>query len=804
MHDVNSYFDFLQLQSDPPSSEDMEKFANDMNGLAAPLGQLSCAEYCFSVCMNPLQHPSFDPQLHHLTAMTKGLCNSCGGVIFLIAPKGIKHKEIDFTKFEKRMVEAFSSENICEDFEILEQSGSGHDKFFGMVVAKKSQKQLSYNFSVKTAIPCVDVHGQLQYKHVSARLPKTSENLDGDSVTPRQTPPTPAPIPASKAEHSLSRQPSGDKVPQLADFYPEEFTGVDELTDVDELNWDQNKRNWRGILKDSKTSIEDCVKGCAIWEPKTPMQITPNKQSLSYLFPSDADLHQTFEKVETIKPGFAIGNRSWLRLLPELDVTSLPKRHMCDILTVSENNDICLWVIVSESEEEIIQQQIQYMLTVGRAIKHQIASHNRLVPNLAIRCMLLRVNTSHNDFIENTLQSSGIKNTQDMLCSCFQEKGKFEELQRGIALLLMSRESLIRNCAGDEISVKFSAKQALTLLERQRVTYISSPPGTGKTLCGISLYREYGRDKAVYICTTQPLLQYLRHNGCHGILVRDDQDMREHIAHGIFENKQCVIIDESHHLKCSKLCFKELFRILNRERSYLFVLADNEYQSFDVESQGEIMDYILDLSREVLKINPEFKTFKEMFRNMRKVTSFVQHAMVDTPSPIENVTCANMFDGEGIMCITMKNLFLNQPKNSLVQYLHSLLISTSHKADVKYQATDVAVLFDEGYPVVYLDKIRDILQAHCEPRIITQTSEVFPRVGIVVDRISTFIGLDAPLCIFILSPEGATPHLTLDNPSHRVFLGSRATRQAVFVVPKIDADFAKRMKFDYFNRPKVE
>ena len=818
-------FDFLQLQSDPPSSEDMEKFANDMNGLAAPLGQLSCAEYCFSVCMNPLQHPSFDPHLHHLIVMTKSLCNACGGVIFLIAHEGITHKEIDFTKFKTRMLQSLSSENICEDVVVIQQSGSADDSFWGTIVAKKSQQQLSYNFSVTTAIPCVDVRGQLQFKHVSARRQETSKILQGDTSpsemseilkgdtlpveksgmseilerdTSPQIPPTPTPKAASENEHSVLRPLSSDKVHLPEVTLPEESPDVF-TPGVGVLKWDQNKRNWQGILKEPSTSKDDCVKGCAIWEPKMPMQVTPDRQSWKYFFPSDDDFYQTFEKVKTHLAGFAIANRSWLSLLPELDVTSLPKHHLCDILTVTEDSDVCLWVIVSESTEQIIQRQIQYMFTLGRAIKHQIASHNRLVPNLAIRCMLHSTNTLHNDLIENTLKSSGIKNTQDMLWSCFQEMGKFEELQRGIALLLMSRESLIRNCAGDEISVKFSAKQALTLLERQRVTYISSPPGTGKTLCGISLYREYGRDKAVYICTTQPLLQYLRHNGCHGILVRDDQDMSNHIGRGTFENKQCVIIDESHHLKCSKLCFEELFHILDRERSYLFVLADNEYQSFDIETPGQIRDYIWDLSTKVLKIMPEFKTFKEMFRNTRKVTSFVQHAMVDTPSPIENVTCTNMFDGEGIMCITMDNLSLNEPKNSLVQYLRPLLTSTSHRADPKYQATEVAVLFDERYPHVYIEEICDILQTYCEPRITTQTSEVFPRSGIVVDKISTFIGLDAPLCIFILSPAGAVPHLTLDIPSYKVFLGSRATREGVFVVPKIDADLAKCMKFDHFN-----
>ncbi len=38
----------------------------------------------------------------------------------------------------------------------------------------------------------------------------------------------------------------------------------------------------------------------------------------------------------------------------------------------------------------------------------------------------------------------------------------------------------------------------------------------------------------------------------------------------------------------------------------------------------------------------------------------------------------------------------------------------------------------------------------------------------------------------------------IEDPRCRVFLASRATHRAVFVVSKIDAVFAERMKFDRF------
>ena len=736
--------------------------------------------------MNTLQHPSFDPKIQHFVALATSLCNSCGGVIFLTAPEGITQQDINFKKLKTQLFQILSSvPHICEHLEICEPHGDG--KFWGMIVVKKSQQLLPYNFGVTATVPSVDVRGKLQYKCVTARRrrPEPSEILEGASSSLQTATP-------SEAEPDVARQPSNNKILQPTGL-PAKFTNFRELS------WDQNKINWQGILKESRTFIDNCVDACAIWEPKLPMQTTPDSHSLRYLFPSDAVFNQTVEKVETGVPGFAIANRSWLSLLPELDVTSLPAGHLCDILTVSADSDVALWVIVLGSGEEIVQQQIQYMFAVGRAIKHQIVKHNRLAPNLTIRCMLHSTNSLHNDLVQNALTSSGIKNMQAMLPSLLLERGKFKELQRGIALLLLARESSITNCVGHAMSVKLSSAQAQTLLKRKRITYISSPPGTGKTLCGISLYREYGRERAVYICTTQGLLHYLRYNGCYGILIRNDKDMLEHIKHGAFEDKQCVIIDESHHLKCSKLCFEKLFCILDTQRMYLFVLADNEYQSFDSNKEEPIVNYIFELSMKVLKEPPELVTLNDMFRNTRKVTSFVQHAMMDMESSIENLTCANRFDGDGIECIAMENLLLNESNNSLVQYLRGLLISTTPRADPKYQATEVAVLFDAEYPTHHIETIRNILQKYLGPRITTQTSQDFPRFGIVVDRIDTFIGLDAALCIFLLSPTGAVPRLTIENPRYRVFMGSRATHRAVFVVPIIDADFAQCMKFDYFR-----
>ncbi len=145
--------------------------------------------------------------------------------------------------------------------------------------------------------------------------------------------------------------------------------------------------------------------------------------------------------------------------------------------------------------------------------------------------------------------------------------------------------------------------------------------------------------------------------------MRNDGDLRGEMRQGTFDNKTCVIIDESHHLRCSKECLKELFWILKEQKMFLCVFADNEFQSFDRENQKNIERYIHDLSREVLEYYPNTFTFTELYRNPRKVVSFLKHAIEE---PDQDMTCGNPIDGDGIQVIAMKNLWDNSRTNELV------------------------------------------------------------------------------------------------------------------------------------------
>ncbi len=758
---------------------------------AVPSDKLICSEYCFYHCMNPFQHPGLDQNIHKLIALLRALSNTCGGVVYLSSPKPKLVTTRQYSLFKRRLC---SLPEIGET--LLETSQSRQTTYWAIIVAKKSRDPLWYNFDNKCVELWVDIHGQLQQE-------KFSEENEGQQVLGDTGGGTLVPVPKeiTDVDDNPSLNISDTSTGATNNDLKTAVQSPPDFSTFYELNWDQNKKNWQETLKNVKQSPDEVIDSCDIWHPCLPMRITPSRESMKHLFMSDGECMDTMQKLETRTPGFGIANRSWAFFLPQLGIKQ-PPNHLCDILTVAKgegakpiHSNIVLWVVVSSSAAQITQRQVEYMFIVGRAIKHQLSRQARGAPTLAIRCMLHSTHEEDNTRIENTLHEMGIQNMQDFLCSVIRDP--FNAIQRCIALLLLSQQSPIKICAENQLSVKLSAQQAQTLLDikSRKVSYISSPPGTGKTLCGLSLHRDFGKDRSVYISPTEPLLHYLRYNGCKATLVRNDKELSRQMKCGTFDNKACVIIDESHRLKCSKAALRELFILMNKHGMRLFVFADNAYQSFDRENQQQIQTYIHELSREVWGRPPYEPILTEIFRNTRKVVSFLQHAMGTPDSKKEDVldiTCCNAQEGDGIQCIAMENPLEKSSYNALVQYLRPLLYT-------RYQVTDVAVLLDSDYTGADINTIHWILQSHL-PRVTTHSAATFPRRGIIVDRVERFSGLDAALCIILLSVGAdANQDANIANPRFRVYLASRATHKAVFVVRKIDAEVVQRMKFDNFQ-----
>ena len=350
------------------------------------------------------------------------------------------------------------------------------------------------------------------------------------------------------------------------------------------------------------------------------------------------------------------------------------------------------------------------------------------------------------------------------------------------------------------------------LLYRHKVNYVCGPAGSGKSYTATLLCQMYGRDNSVYICTTPEFVGYLKFSGYTGTLVQQDQDLLREIKGGTFESKQCIIIDDSHNFTCTKSSMKKLFKLINENRQMiLYVFPDNDYQSFDWKRQETTRRRIRELSLDVLGTEPHYAYLTAIYRNTKKVVSFIQSGIQDSFRDSVEIECQNVETGEGIECIKMTNVWMDSRENELANYIRHISKTKT------YRLTEIAVLLDPSYTDNQIEECRSILKRHIPDNDI-QNACVFPRKGVVVDSVTSFLGLDAPVCVFILPCQkkkkssflqellnrGVTERDTnIANPCFKVFVASRATHKAVFVVPDIDAKIAKELKFDLFENPRL-
>ncbi len=798
--------------------------ADELNRCAMELGELRCPEYSFQLTMNPWQHPELDKNIHHLFTLITSLCNTCGGVIFLTA----EDPETNVTREVTERFQSRLSKLILETTEIRQCDKINFTHVPFCLGGRRPWTAIHLKISKQT--PCLDsqsdsklpevrtdLYGFIQieetsdHQHVeldpssrvsSHEILPTGEDLEDttESVGSGRTAVGSSFTPGNR---SLVTSPSSDVATNL----PVDFCFQNKL------DWSKNKKCWERYVHGEAPNIGTIVNSCSLWKPTKPMTVTPDKATLKHWFGSVEDMERTLSEVDTKEPGFAVVCKTWKFHVSNSDTEARPPGHICDILTVSETGNICLWVICNDHDRPQVRYQIEHLLTTGRMIKYRVVEEagDEDLSNIFIECRLYCPNASVQ--VYDTVNSA-VKESLDMQSHirgfCNEKRVNFETLQRALALVILSKESPLKRPVGNQTTITLSIQQVEVLSNEERVNYVCGPTGSGKSYTAALLCQMYGKDKCVYICTTVEFMEYLKFSGYNGTLIQKDQDLVREIKSGTFKDKTCIIIDDSHNFSCRKSSMKKLFRLVkaNKDRS-LYVFADNHYQSFDEKRQQAMRDSIRELSLQVFGKEPYYTYLTAIYRNTKKVVSFIQYTIQDTYEDNKKIECQNVETGDGIECIKMTNIWTQHGENDLVDYLHTIW------ATARYKVTETAVLLDPSYTSDKIEECRSILREHL-PSSGVQSARVFPRKGVVVDSVSSFLGLDAPLCLFILprvySPRemksfhqrllkrsNKEPDATIGNPRFKVFMASRATHKAVFVVQRMDAELAMELKFDLFE-----
>ncbi len=198
-----------------------------------PTEDLNCAEYCFQCCLNPLQDSSLDENIHHRDVLLTALSDSCGGLVFQTTAAKTPHKTIEFS--------TFTHSSLSTSSKVERSQLAVHDNVWSVIAAKKSEEVALYKLDRDEVEVKIDIHGKVRYMSHSGEAPGIVENPAHERV--QQNPK--AAIDLNGASTESSQPPA--KKPRVDDVDSSKPPSA-----ISELNWDQNKGNWWGILRRTK------------------------------------------------------------------------------------------------------------------------------------------------------------------------------------------------------------------------------------------------------------------------------------------------------------------------------------------------------------------------------------------------------------------------------------------------------------------------------------------------------------------------------------------------------------------------
>ncbi len=280
----------------------------------------------------------FDRNIQHLLAILVSLSNTCGGIVYLTANSGMELTTDTFNVFHNRLIELVYCETKLPK-ELMEVRTFKNLKFWGCVIVEKSQHKFNYcplqpttNSTMARFEYWSDILG---FIHAQGAVSE-EYNEPVTKCTNRaaaEIPGVGAEIPRAAAE--ILEAPARDDYPTKENDAAQCSTvnspiGNDDSGDTPDspeeivnysmyskLDWSNNKRDWEKYVKTKHLPIDEIIKSCPMWEPATPMRVTPDLGALKEMFGSEAQRDEILSRIATEGPGFAIVCKTWSFFLPE-------------------------------------------------------------------------------------------------------------------------------------------------------------------------------------------------------------------------------------------------------------------------------------------------------------------------------------------------------------------------------------------------------------------------------------------------------------------------------------------------------
>ncbi len=318
------------------------------------------------------------------------------------------------------------------------------------------------------------------------------------------------------------------------------------------LSWTTNKRHWQQHVVLDDSSLESVAGKIAtsspIFVPSDPINFSP-RHVFEALLDEYCDKDRMIDVIKTkldSPRAFAIVSPSWLCHVGKEKAAKRPKRHVSDILLVTENGSVYLFTLVRHAyrmkaetnqdannvnKDDIVQKT--YLMTAGRLTKMLLLEDQNLLLKDRHQTGVLRVDCYLYILEDHVVDEQPL---QKYTKSFFVNNVGLKHIQQTLAQNIVRQETYLKNIIGETCSYKLSVEQWYVVGQGSSapVMVVSGPPGSGKTLLSAHCLQVNGsKTKSMYVCTTDALGSFMKsQDTCSVEIVRTELDLKALIERG--------------------------------------------------------------------------------------------------------------------------------------------------------------------------------------------------------------------------------------------------------------------------------
>ena len=474
-------------------------------------------------------------------------------------------------------------------------------------------------------------------------------------------------------------------------------------------------------------------------------------------------------------PGVALLFPLWVEIFDH-DLNIIPPvGHILDILIICQDLSLHLWACFSDAHiSSSRDQRKDYAFEVCRLLKRYLLN----APLDNTQHTPLNLHIKPHLFIVEYKDLNSFTKSDDTFHEQYQsyltnmEGVSMDAIRTRLINSTVSKIVWLRGRINQDITYHLTQQQCEAFLQfcNDQILMVEAAPGCGKSVMAAYICQRFGgpsrRGDVLYICPRKGFAAIVKHQGNADTCVAHDENTMKQVIQKIKHGKhKVIVVDDLQAMSCQQSVWTRLLEAAYG-KARLLLLMDSEFQDFystDSCSSLRLSVEKFSLSKRIAR--KSCITLTTNLRNSRKVFSFLiaQLEGENNPSCHGEFTCGHKVEGDDVYIRVIANPWDDSPVNALVQLVSGMI---QQKGDHVYEATDIVVLIDDRNNEA-ATRLRSII-SHQSNIVTCQACDV-PHVGVVVDLVDEFIGMEAPVCVVII-PRGSEG---VNNMRYRIFSASR-------------------------------